>query len=149
VLRTKYKQSMKVLPDDPVGIVSLTAQEIVCANAGDVAKSPYYLRQPCHVNIGSKAAKPIFMAMMKMPPVLADAISFSFIKADQFGRNKLVWQDHSCPLLYGFEPVEPLLQVIKHVVERLAAAINAKVSRFEYKYSNVAEPVISVSLHPI
>ena len=133
---------MTILKSEPHGVIGLTARDIFSVNVKALAESPYYLRQGCHVNIGAKAAKPVFMAMRSMPAICSNEVSFAF------GHDTVGWHNTACKSLFGIEPVEPVLEVIKRITQNVAAAINAKVSQFKYVHSGVAEPFISVSLSP-
>jgi hypothetical protein len=130
------------LKDDPHGMIGLSAGELLSVNAQALAESPYYLRRNCHVNIGAKAVKPIFMAMRSMPKILSNEISF------QLSSNHIGWHNTACRTLYGIEPVEQVIEVIKRIVQNVAVAMNAKVSKFKYIHAGVSEPFISVTFSP-
>jgi hypothetical protein len=164
-LRPNNKIGMTVLQNDPHSVLSLTATELLYADAKVIAKSPYHLHQACQVNISAHYAKPAFMYVVNaasekkrgnpveesLPTYFRDfcANPHSNTYTLEFVDTETVrWSDTVNQLSYD-RHVSWLIKPVEEIARELAGALRATVKECKLVTVRGAEPFISVSLSPI
>lgn len=156
---------MTVLQNDPHSVLSLTATELLYADAKVIAKSPYRLHRACQVNISAHYAKPAFMYTVNAVrekergnPVEESLNRYyrefcanpnSNTYTLEFVNPETVrWSDTVNQLSYD-RHVSWLIKPVEEIARELARALRATVKECKLVVVRGAEPFISVSLCPI